>query len=145
MMDTTIEKIKQMVDVNTIIGNPIACADGTTIIPISKVSYGFASGGSDFPSKKPDTELFGGGGGAGITISPVAFLVVREGNVRLLQINPVNTTVDRVVDMVPEVVDKISSLIKKDKKTPAKDEIDALAEELNQNWQVKTAPFAAYE
>ncbi len=115
MMDTTMQKIKEMVDVNTIVGEPIHCPDGTMIIPVSKVTYGFASGGSDFPTKSAK-DLFGGGSGAGITIAPVAFLTVSNGDVKLMPIAPVNNTADRVVEMVPDVVDKISSLFKKEKK-----------------------------
>ena len=80
LMDTTLEKIRTMVDSNTIIGTPIHTADGTMIIPVSRMSFGFASGGSDFPSKT-NKDLFGGGGGAGVSVTPVAFLVVKDGNV----------------------------------------------------------------
>lgn len=126
MMNTTLDKIKQMVDVNSIVGDPITSPDGTIIIPVSKVSYGFASGGSDIPSKaQPARELFGGGTGAGITINPIAFITISNGNVKLLQIDPYNSSADRVVGMVPEVVDKISSLFNKKKEekkpTPSKD------------------------
>ena len=122
MMSTTLEKIKQMVDVNSIVGDPITAPDGTIIIPISKISYGFASGGSDFPSKQPK-ELFGGGTGAGISINPVAFLTICNGNVKLLQIDPYNGSVDRVIGMVPDVVDKISGYMgkKKEEKKAAKE------------------------
>ena len=115
MMDTSMQKIKEMVDVNTIIGEPIHCPDGTMIIPVSKVTYGFASGGSDFPTKT-EKDLFGGGSGAGITISPVAFLTISNGEVKLLPIAPANNTADRIVEMVPAVVDKVSALFKKEKK-----------------------------
>lgn len=122
MMSTTLEKIKQMVDVNSIVGDPITAPDGTIIIPISKISYGFASGGSDFPSKQPK-ELFGGGTGAGISINPVAFLTICNGNVKLLQIDPYNGSVDRVIGMVPEVVDKIGGYMgkKREEKKAAKE------------------------
>ena len=110
--------IKKMIDVNTIIGNPVTTPDGTVIIPVSKVTYGFASGGTDFPSKN-NQELFGGGGGAGITISPVAFLVVNNGNVTVKYINAAEGSVERVIGMVPDIVDKatdvISQLTNKDK------------------------------
>ena len=133
LMDVTLEKIKSMVDSNTIIGNPINMADGTMILPVSKVTFGFASGGSDFVSKNAASkDLFGGGAGAGITLTPVAFLAIHEGEVKLLQVDPFNSTADRVVGMVPDVVDKISGLFsKKDKKKkeqpeekPAKSSID---------------------
>ena len=77
LLDVTMDKIKQMVDVNTVIGSPVTTPDGTTVIPVSRVSYGFASGGSDLPSKtQPAAGLFAGGSGAGITISPIAFLTI---------------------------------------------------------------------
>ena len=114
MMNTTLEKIKQMVDVNSIVGDPITAPDGTIIIPISKISYGFASGGSDFPSKvQSEKEFFGGGTGAGISINPIAFLTISNGNVKLLQIDPYNSSADRIVGMVPDVVDKISGIVSK--------------------------------
>ncbi len=121
LMDVTLEKIKGMVDSNTIIGNPINMADGTMILPVSKVSFGFASGGSDFPSKTPK-DLFGGGSGAGVSISPIAFLVVHEGNVRLLQLSDTSNSLDRAIGMMPEMVDKVSDLFsKKDKSNEQKE------------------------
>ena len=115
LLGVTMEKIKQMVDVNTVIGTPVTTPDGTTVIPVSRVSYGFASGGSDLPSKtQPASGLFAGGSGAGITISPIAFLTFSHGNVRVLQIEPYLSSVDRALEKVPDVVDKISSLFQKD-------------------------------
>ena len=118
ILGTSIEKIKDLVDVSTIIGEPIKISDTIQIIPVSKVTYGFASGGTDFPSKN-NQELFGGGGGAGITISPVAFLVVNNGNVSVKYINAAEGSVERVIGMVPDIVDKatdvISQLKNKDK------------------------------
>lgn len=123
LMSTTMEKIREMVDVNTIIGQPIR-AENVTIIPISKVTFGFGSGGSDFTTKnqKPDADnAFGGGSGAGVSIVPVAFLIVKEDTVKLLPVTPApGTTVDRVVEMVPELVDKVSDFI--DKRQEKKDE-----------------------
>ena len=116
IMGTTMEKIKEMVDVNTIIGDPVTTPDGTTIIPVSKVSFGFASGGSDLPTKQPKN-TFGGGGGAGISIQPIAFLVVSAGNVKLLQMTMGENTANNIVNMVPEVVDKIGAMFHKDKAT----------------------------
>ena len=115
LLGISMEKIKEMADVNAIIGDPIKLDDGTTIIPISKVSYGFASGGSDLPSKY-DKNLFGGGAGAGVTIAPIAFIVINAGEVKLLQISPENNTADKVVGMVPELVDKIGEMISSSKK-----------------------------
>ena len=111
MMGTTMEKIREMTDVNTIIGDPITTSDGTVIIPVSKVSFGFGSGGSDWPSKSTPKDLFGGGAGAGISIQPLAFLVVSNGSVKLLQLDQSANTADHMVNMVPEVIDKISGLI----------------------------------
>ena len=92
----------------------------TTVIPVSRVSYGFASGGSDLPSKaQPASGLFAGGSGAGITISPIAFLTIHEGHVRVLQIEPYQSSVDRALEKVPDVVDKITELFQKEE--PEKD------------------------
>lgn len=110
ILGTSIEKIKDLVDVSTIIGDPIVISDTLQIIPVSKVSYGFASGGSDFPSKN-NNELFGGGGGAGITINPVAFLVVNNGNVSIKYVNAAEGSVERVIGMVPDIVDKATDVI----------------------------------
>jgi sporulation protein YtfJ len=118
MMSVTLQKIKEMVDVNTIIGQAITAPDGTTIIPVSKLCFGFASGGSDFNGKSASGEQnFGGGSGAGINIIPVAFLVVSNGNVKLLPVSPpAGNTVDRIVERVPEMVDKISEMLGREKK-----------------------------
>ncbi len=115
LMATTIEKVKQMVDGETVIGSPIKVSDDVSIIPVSKISMGFASGGSDLPSKNPK-ELFGGGGGAGVNVTPVAFLIVENGKVRLLQLARDGETIDRLVNMIPDAVNQVSSFIKKDKK-----------------------------
>ena len=115
LMDVTLEKIKSMVDSNTIIGNPINMPDGTLILPVSKVSFGFATGGSDFPSKT-SKQLFGGGGGAGVSISPIAYVVVRGNSVRMLQLADTSNSVDRAIGMMPEMVDKVADLFGKNKK-----------------------------
>ena len=114
MMEKTIAKIREMVDVNSVIGQPITTPDGVTIIPISKVSVGFGGGGSDFVSKNVNKQEnpFGGGVGGGVKVDPIAFLVVKDGNVRMLPVAaPANTTADRVVEMVPDVLDKIAAFI----------------------------------
>ncbi len=116
LMNITMDKIKEMVDVNTIVGDPITSADGTLIIPVSKVSYGFASGGSDLPTKKENKDCFGGGSGAGVTIQPVAFLTVYKGNVRLISVGG-GDGIDKIMGMVPDVVDKVKGFFKKDKNT----------------------------
>ncbi len=113
LMGVSVEKIRQMVDANTVVGSPIALPDGTTIIPVSKVSYGFASGGSDLPTKNPQ-ELFGGGAGAGINITPVAFLIIKNGETNLLPVVSKPDTADRLVSMVPDLVDIFTSKKKKD-------------------------------
>ena len=112
ILGTSIEKIKDLVDVSTIIGDPIKISDTLQVIPVSKVTYGFASGGTDFPSKS-NAELFGGGGGAGITISPVAFLVINNGSVTIRYINAAEGSVERAIGMVPDLVDKATEVIGK--------------------------------
>ena len=112
ILSTTIEKVRQLVDVSTIVGEPIVLSEEVTVIPVSKVTYGFASGGSDFPSKN-STQLFGGGGGAGVTINPVAFLILKNGEVTLKHITSNDNAAERFVDMVPEVIDKVSSVVTK--------------------------------
>lgn len=114
ILSTTIEKVRQLVDVSTIIGEPVHLSDELTVIPVSKVTYGFASGGSDFPSKN-NAQLFGGGGGAGITINPVAFLVVKNGDVTIKHITSNDNAAERFVSMVPEVIDKVSDVVSKAK------------------------------
>lgn len=124
LMGTTIEKINQMVDVNTVIGNPVTSPDGTIIVPVSKVSYGFASGGSSFAVKSaPNKDLFGGGAGAGVSINPIAFIVISNGEAKVLTIDePNSTAAEKALAMAPEVVDKIASLFKdkKEKKEESK-------------------------
>ena len=112
ILKTTIEKVRDLVDVSTIIGEPINLPDGLIIIPVSKVTYGFASGGSDFPSKN-NVELFGGAGGAGITINPVAFLVVKDGDVTIKHIVSNDNAIERAVSLVPEMFDKVTKLTSK--------------------------------
>ena len=115
ILQTTIEKVRQLVDTKTIIGEPINLEGGLTIIPVSKVTYGFASGGSDFPSKS-NKELFGGGGGAGITINPVAFLIVNNGEVSLKHITANDNAAERLIGLVPDMFDKVTGLVDKVKK-----------------------------
>ena len=121
LMDTTMEKIKEMIDVNTIIGEPITSPDGTLIIPVSKVSYGFAAGGSDLPTKKENKDCFGGRSGAGVTIQPVAFLTVYQGDVRLVSVDREEGTADKLVNMIPDVLKKVKGVFKKDKSESADD------------------------
>ena len=117
LMNVTMDKIRQMVDSNTIVGKPITTEDGITILPVSKVSFGFASGGTDFDGKNAaNKDLFGGGSGAGVNIQPVAFLVVKDGCVRTIQLSDGSNTIDRALTMLPELVDKVSALLKKEEK-----------------------------
>ncbi len=118
MMGTTMEKIREMTDSNTIIGEPITVSGGTVIIPVSKVSFGFGSGGSDWPTKATSKDAFGGGVGAGISIQPLAFLVVTNGEVKLLHMHEASeNTVDRMVNLVPDVIDKIGGVVSTVSKT----------------------------
>ena len=119
LLGVSMEKLREMTDVDSIIGDPIKIDDGTTVIPISKVSYGFASGGSDFPSKT-NKEIFGGGGGAGVTITPVAFLVISDGEVTIKHITAFDNAAERVVNLVPEMFDKVTSVVNKAKKEKEK-------------------------
>jgi len=111
ILGVSIDKLREAVDVRTIIGEPIVLGD-VKVIPVSKVSYGFASGGSDFPSKGSQ-ELFGGAGGAGVTITPVCFLVVRDGEVSIKHISTSESSVERVIGLVPDLVDKVSVTVDK--------------------------------
>ena len=128
LMNVTMDKIKEMIDVNTIVGEPITSADGTLIIPVSKVSYGFASGGSDLPTKKENKDCFGGGSGAGVTIQPVAFLTVYQGDVRLISVDGNVGAVDQIIAMVPDVVDKVKGVISNRKAKKAQKQEDDFSE-----------------
>ena len=120
LMNVTMDKIRQMADSNTIIGKPIKTDDGTTILPVSRISFGFASAGTDFDGKNAaNKDLFGGGSGAGVNIQPVAFLVVKDGCVRTIQLSDGSNTVDRALTMLPELVDKVTALLKKEEKKAA--------------------------
>ncbi len=134
LMSDAMEHIKQMVDVNTIVGNPVTTPDGTTIIPISKVAFGFGAGGSEFAAK-PDTQkgdgaLFGGGSGGGVSISPVAFLVVNSEQIKLLPVSSKSTPTDKLIDLVPELINKVNKIANEiidkraEKKAETSDEIE---------------------
>ena len=111
MLESTIAKIRELVDSNSVVGEPIITGD-VTIVPISKISIGLGGGGSDFSTKHSANQDFGGGGGAGVKVTPVAFLVIKEGSVRMLPVsNPANTTADRLVEMIPDTLDKIAAFI----------------------------------
>ena len=121
MLNDTIAKIREMVNSNMVIGEPIHVGDDVTIIPVSNITIGLGGGGSDFVSKHPNQHEnpFGGGVGAGIKVTPVAFLIVKEGNVRMLPVaHPANTTTDRLVEMIPDTLDKVVSFIESKTKKP---------------------------
>ena len=109
MLENTIQKIREMVDVNSVIGQPISTPDGVTIIPVSKVSAGFGGGGSDFVKNE---NSFGGGVGGGVNVTPICFLIVKDGNVRMMPVaEPASTTADRIVEMVPDTLEKLTAYL----------------------------------
>jgi len=112
---SALQSLRSLVDVNTIIGDPITTGEGVVIIPISKVSFGYASGGSDIPSSR-QSEVFGGATGGGVTIQPLAFLVINGGDVQLMQMQSSYGTTDRIVSSIPGLVEKVVGMIKKDGK-----------------------------
>ena len=116
MMTNSMSKIKDMIDVNTVVGSPITTPGGVTIIPVTKVSIGYGGGGSDFATKNMPANRdnsFGGGAGAGIKITPVAFLIVSDGEVTLKHITAYDNAAERVVNLVPEMFDKVTSVVNK--------------------------------
>lgn len=117
LMKTTMESIRSMIDVSTVVGDAMETKDGKSIIPISKVSFGFASGGADINAKNVSKETypFGGGSGAGISVKPVAFLVINGNSVKLLPVDQVNSS-EKIVEAIPQILDMIKSLSKKAKK-----------------------------
>lgn len=113
LMETSMGKIREMVDSNSIIGEPIVTPDGVTLIPVSRLSFGFGCGGGDYGKQGPK---FGGASTAGVKVEPVAFLVVKDGITRVLPVAlPAVTTVDRVIDLVPQVMDRVENFIDKKK------------------------------
>lgn len=122
LMSTSMEKIRELVDVNTIVGDPVASPDGTVIIPVSKVSFGFVSGGSDIPATAPK-EVFAGGSGAGITIKPQAFIVIkRDGSVQMLELGAKDSPVDSLIENVPGIVAKVKDIFSKNPEKEAEEE-----------------------
>lgn len=112
MLETTIQKIREMVDVNSVIGNPITTPDGVTIIPVSKVSVGFAGAGSDGRGKVSGQDPFGGGAGGGVKVTPLCFLIIKDGAVRMMSVpEPANSTADRIVEMLPDTLDKLTAYL----------------------------------
>lgn len=114
MMNTTMTKIREMVDVDTVVGQPVSTPDGTTVIPVSKVTFGFSTGGSDWNGKETK-QNFGGGVGAAVSVTPLSFLVLSDNGVKLIPMTPATsgTTVDKVIDAVPKIIDTVDGLLKK--------------------------------
>ncbi len=118
LMETTMENVKNILKVDTVVGDPIVTPDGITLVPISKVSVGFGGGGLEFGTKKRegDKQPYGGGNATGVKIEPLGFLVIKEGVVRMINITPpANNTVDRIIDLVPQVLDRVDAFINKQK------------------------------
>lgn len=129
LMGITMEKVKEMVDINSIVGEPIKIDDKITIIPISKVSFGFASGGSDLPNKL-SRDLFGGGAGAGVSIKPEGFLVINDGDVQMIQAVPSTDAVSSIINNAPNLVSKLGKMFKKNKDSSGDDK-DEVSEEFD--------------
>lgn len=109
VMEASMGKIREMVDSNTIVGEPITTPDGVTLIPVSRLSFGFGCGGGDYGKQ---TEKLGAGAGGGVRVEPVAFLVVKDGMTRMLPVaSPAITTVDRAIEMVPQVMERVENFI----------------------------------
>ena len=115
LMQNTMESVKNMLQVDTMVGDPIVTPDGITLVPVSRISVGFGGGGVEFANKKiGDSRPYGGGNATGVKIDPIGFLVIKDGNIRMVNIMPpANTTVDRIIDLVPQVIDRVDSFISK--------------------------------
>ncbi len=116
-MQTTMENVKNILKVDTVVGDPIYTPDGITLVPISKISVGFGGGGVEFGAKKPgEDKPYGGANGTGVKIEPIGFLVIKDGSVRMINVTPpANNTVDRIIDLVPQVMDRVDNFIAKQK------------------------------
>ena len=117
LMQTTMENVKNILKVDTVVGDPIYTPDGITLVPISRISVGFGGGGVEFGSKKEgETRPYGGGNATGVKIEPMGFLVIKDGNIRMINVTPpATTTVDRLIDMVPQVIDRVDEFIERQK------------------------------
>ena len=117
LMQTTMENVKNILQVDTVVGDPIITPDGITLVPISKISIGFGGGGVEFgPKRKDGPQPYGGGNATGVKIEPCGFLVIKDGVVRMINVTPpANTTVDRIIDLVPQVMDRIDAFVTKQK------------------------------
>lgn len=135
LMNEAMGNLKQMVDVNTIVGDAVTSPDGTTVIPVSKVAFGFGAGGSDFAAKPLDSKeekpMFGGGCGGGVSVNPVAFLVIKNDNIRLLPVSDSMSTADRIIDMVPDLLSKFNGFLK-DIKNKNKTDDDSASERIEE-------------
>lgn len=125
LVSSAIGQIHELSDADTIIGEPIKIDGNITIIPVSKVSYGFAAGGSDLPSKN-EKEIFGGGSGGGVSIQPLAFIVVSNGDVKLLELGSGNSPTNAIINAVPDLFTKIQSMFSKKKKSEIGDETEGI-------------------
>jgi sporulation protein YtfJ len=128
VMGVTMEKIREMIDTDSIVGKPVTVAGGITIIPISKVSFGFASGGSDLPTKN-SKDLFGGGGGAGVSMQPVAFIVIMDNDVKLLQMTVNSNPTNQALNMIPDLFDKVGGFVNKKKDDKKEDKKEGNTEQ----------------
>ena len=117
LMQTTIDNVRNILKVDTVVGEPIFTPDGITLVPISRISVGFGGGGVEFGSKKGgDKQPYGGGNATGVKIDPIGFLVIKEGTIRMINVTPpASNTVDRLIDLVPEVMDRVDNFIAKQK------------------------------
>lgn len=117
LMNNTMESVRNILKVDTVVGDPIYTPDGITLVPISKVSVGFGGGGVEFNGKKAGDRPYGGGNATAVKIDPIGFLVIKEGTVRMINVTPpASTTVDRLFDLVPQVMDRVDNFIEKQKK-----------------------------
>ena len=117
LMQSTMENVRSMMKMDTVVGDPIITPDGITLIPISRISVGFGGGGVEFSSEKVGQQRpYGGGNATGVKIEPIGFLVIKEGVIRMINVTPpASTTVDRIIDLVPQVMDRIDNFIEKQK------------------------------
>ena len=117
LMQSTMENVKNILKVDTVVGDPIYTPDGITLVPISRISVGFGGGGVEFNSKNPGERPYGGGNATGVKIEPIGFLIIKDGMVRMVNVTPpANTTVDRIIELVPQVLDRVDAFIDKNKK-----------------------------
>ena len=115
LMESTMQNVRNILKVDTVVGDPIITPDGITLVPVSKISVGFGGGGLEFGNKKGgEVRPYGGGNATGVKIDPIGFLVIKDGNIRMINIMPpANTTVDRIIDLVPQVIDRVENFINK--------------------------------